>query len=74
LEFDCLSVKVDGTYLEVDTYRAEVAFRVGILGEPQEQARLNSKNAQRQVRQAQLWQEMHTFPTPESPIRSILKR
>ena len=43
LEFDCFAVNVDGTNLKVDSYRAEVALRVGVLGEPQEKARLNMK-------------------------------
>lgn len=43
LEFDCLSVKVDGTDFKIDTYCAEITFRVGILSEPQEQTRLIPK-------------------------------
>jgi len=35
LKLDCLAVDVDSTNLKVDTYRTEVAFRVGVLGEPQ---------------------------------------
>jgi len=43
LEFDCFAVNVNGTDLKVDSYRAEVALRVGVLSEPQEKTRLNSK-------------------------------
>ena len=43
LEFDCFAVDINGANLKVDAYRAEVAFRVGVLGEPQEQTRLRLK-------------------------------
>jgi hypothetical protein len=43
LEFDCFVVNVDGADLKVNTYRAEIALRVSILGEPQEETRLNLK-------------------------------
>jgi len=43
LEFDCFAVNVNGTDLKVDSYRAEVALRVGVLGEPQEKTRLDMK-------------------------------
>ena len=43
MEFDCFTVDVNGTDLKVDSYRAEVALRVGVLGEPQEQTRLDMK-------------------------------
>ena len=43
LELNCLAVDVNSTNLKVDTYRTEVAFRVGVLGEPQEKTRLGSK-------------------------------
>lgn len=43
MELNCLAVDVNSTNLKVDTYRTEVAFRVGVLGEPQEKTRLGSK-------------------------------
>lgn len=43
MEFDCLAIDVNGTNLKVDSYRAEVTFRIRVLGEPQEQTRLNLK-------------------------------
>lgn len=71
LELDCLAVDVNGANLKVDSYRAEVAFRVGVLGEPQEQARLNLEAL---IYQPHLWLARRTFPTPESPMRRSLKR
>jgi len=43
LEFDCFAVNVNGTDLIVDSYRADVALHVGVIGEPQEKARLQMK-------------------------------
>lgn len=43
LELDCLAVDVDSTNLKVNTYRTEVAFRVGVFGKPQKQTRLNPR-------------------------------
>ena len=43
MELDCFAVNVNGTDLKVDSYCAEVALRVGVLGEPQEQTRLDSR-------------------------------
>lgn len=72
LELDCLSVDVNGTDLKVDSYRAEVALRVGVLGEPQEQARLGTKTLS--FFYERRWLVERTFPTPESPMRRSLKR
>ena len=43
MQFDCFVVDVNGTDLKVYSYRAEVALRVGVLGEPQEKTRLDMK-------------------------------
>ena len=43
MELDRLAVNIDGTNFKVDSYRAEIAFRVGVLGEPQEQTRLGAR-------------------------------
>ena len=34
LEFDYFAVNVNGTDLIVDSHRADVALRVGVIGEP----------------------------------------
>ena len=71
LKFDCLAVDIDGTNLKVDSYRAEITFRVGIFGKPQEQTRLDPKMLSFQERPRVV---RRTFPTPESPMRRSLKR
>jgi len=43
LEFDYFAINVNGTDLKVDSYRADVALRVGVIGEPQEKTRLEMK-------------------------------
>jgi len=43
LEFDCFAVNVNGTDLKVGSYRADVALRVGVIGEPQLKTRLEMK-------------------------------
>jgi len=40
---DCFAVNVNGTDLKVDSYRADVVLRVGVIGEPQEKTRLERK-------------------------------
>lgn len=72
LELDRLAVDVDGTNLKIDAYRAKIALRVGVFGEPQEQTRLGLKALSLSGTPAE--GEKGTFPTPESPMRRSLKR
>ena len=69
MELYGLSIKFYGTNLEVDTNGADVALRVRVVGEPQEQTRLKGMRCRMVGGHGVL-----TLPTPESPMRRSLKR
>ena len=79
LEFDRLSLQLDSPNLDINTNDRDIALRINAVSESKEQSRLFRKH-QRAVLTEKKWRRevivggwlrVRTFPTPESPMRSL---